>query len=47
MQKSIQVFLLKQKIMGLFVKLLNEPEAGIEHSTIMDFIDILNKFFIK
>lgn len=47
MEKSIQVYLLKQRILSLFVEMLQEPEGIIEHSTIMEFTEILNKFFVK
>jgi len=48
MEKQIQVYIIKQKIMALLSDLLQQPESSIEHKTIIDFADALNKFlFIK
>jgi len=44
MEKQIQVYIIKQKIMRLLSELMQEPEGALEHKTIIDFADALNKF---
>jgi hypothetical protein len=45
MDKATQIFLLKQKVMALMVKLLEAEETAISKQTILEFAGILNSFF--
>ena len=47
MDKAIQIFLLKHKILTLLTTLLEQEETAIEKKTILEFAQVIHNFFVK
>jgi len=45
MNKQIQIFIIKQRLLQFLTEWLREKEDGVEHKTIIEFAEALHVFF--